>query len=383
MNSAGCVEIPTPTISDLAVFPALGEAWIDLGRELFIDKATLQSINLKESTPVKKQKALFRTCIKRSPPLSWREILHALLRINKGDLAKKVVDTFELPPELLSTTEEVATATIPIKESADSVTSSVPARVNKTEVLGRIRPDSGIYSPSSSTDFATYEKEKPKTAQIPVKAESHVTANSKSEQSPLKIESRDHTSHVSQVKQTNKSLADSDISGGEKCLVVADDGSAPPPSDSISGDKISYKCQQPMTAQIPIIQSELVGSSSSSKTKAYDSAPGSDGEGHYISEEDKEDSLLSSDDFHSAEEIPLDEENENDIDDFTSPTCNSSKNHKDVLFNSDKESIKNQLGKEKTKRLHEAVLNRNVEGIQQCVRGSIGILDQALEVSIV
>ena len=105
MNSSGCVEIPTPTISDLAVFPVLGEVWIDLGR-LLIDEATLQSINLKESTPVKKQKALFRTFIKRSPPLSWREILRALLRINKGDLAKKVVDTFELPPELLSTTDE-------------------------------------------------------------------------------------------------------------------------------------------------------------------------------------------------------------------------------------------------------------------------------------
>ena len=75
----------------------------DLGRALSIDDQTIQAINQKFPTAVKKQKEVFRAYLKTCPHPNWNDIINALEMIGKGDIAQQVIDTFELPQELLAT----------------------------------------------------------------------------------------------------------------------------------------------------------------------------------------------------------------------------------------------------------------------------------------
>ena len=99
---AGDETVSSPTIKELAIFPSLGDTWKDLGAALSIDEETLQSINKKFSNLVKKQKELFRAYLKSNPNPTWSDIIDALVKIGKDDIARKVVDTFNLSPEIHS-----------------------------------------------------------------------------------------------------------------------------------------------------------------------------------------------------------------------------------------------------------------------------------------
>ena len=142
---AGDEPVSSPTIRELAIFPSLGDAWENLGAALSIDEETLQSINKKFSNSVKKQKELFRAYLKSNPNPTWGDIIDALVKIRKDDIARKVVDTFNLSPKLLATGLKQMSAK-PVRPSSSLAKSRVepdtaelePARVSKTEAHSSI-----------------------------------------------------------------------------------------------------------------------------------------------------------------------------------------------------------------------------------------------------
>ena len=97
----GNEQLPPPTIRELAIFPLLEDSLEDLGRALSIDEQTIRAINENSSTAVKNQKEVFRAYLKTCRQPTWSDIVNALETIGKGDIAQQVIDTFELPQELL------------------------------------------------------------------------------------------------------------------------------------------------------------------------------------------------------------------------------------------------------------------------------------------
>ena len=139
LTPAGDEPVSSPTIRELAVFPSLGDAWKDIGTALSIDNETLQSINEKSSNLVKKQKELFRAYLKSNPNPTWSDIINALVKIRKDDIARKVIDTFNLSPKLLATTQtqmsgKSVSSSLAMSRVKPDTAELEPARVSKTEV---------------------------------------------------------------------------------------------------------------------------------------------------------------------------------------------------------------------------------------------------------
>ena len=90
---------------------------------------------------MKKQKELFRAYLKSNPNPTWSDIIDALVKIGKEDIARKVVDTFNLSPKLLATAvsqtpgKSVRPTSSLAKSRVEPDTAELePARVSKTEV---------------------------------------------------------------------------------------------------------------------------------------------------------------------------------------------------------------------------------------------------------
>lgn len=147
----GDEPVSSPTIRELAVFPSLGDAWENLGAALSIDEETLKSINEKSSNSVKKQRELFRVYLKSNPNPTWSDIVDALVRIKKQDIARRVIDTFSLSPELLAIAQKSIRPRSSLAKSRvePDTAELVPARVSKTEV----HPSIVVKSHSSGKSF--------------------------------------------------------------------------------------------------------------------------------------------------------------------------------------------------------------------------------------
>lgn len=137
--------VSAPTIMELAVLPSLGHSWKDLGTALSIEDEILQSINKKFPTVVKKQKELFRAYLKANPNPTWSDIINALVNIRKDDIARKVVDTFSLSPDLLATAKKSirARSSLAISRVEADTAELLPERVSKTEVHSSTMYSSG------------------------------------------------------------------------------------------------------------------------------------------------------------------------------------------------------------------------------------------------
>ena len=144
----------SPTIRELAIFPSLGDAWEDLGTALSISAETLKWINKKSSNSVKKQRELFRAYLKSNPNPTWSDIIDALVKIGKDDIARKVVDTFNLSSKLLATAvsqtsgKSIRPTSSLAKSRVEPDTAELEsARVSKTEVHSSIQ---NVAKPHSS-----------------------------------------------------------------------------------------------------------------------------------------------------------------------------------------------------------------------------------------
>lgn len=306
----------------------LEDVWEDLGRALSIDDKTLQSINQKFTTPIKKQKELFRTYLRNCLHPTWDDIIRALLKIGKLHIAENVVETLQLPQELLTTANKSGKL---LKKSTTNLVELdaplVPAKISKAELHDKydmsVSDESGIFSsissskhqvvsevefPSSPQSFnysdssaikgnsATAQiprlganggkkddhsdplminKGKPFTAQLPLKPKPDVVADDNEESNPSMINSI--TDHVLPNR-------------AKSCVLTTDSSSTPP---------LTLNKEQPQTIQDPI---KLVG------TKAFDGAVCNKGD--KLSDEN---SSLSSGEFHSAEEMQLDDKDKSGV----------------------------------------------------------------------
>ena len=134
-----------PSIGELATLPLLGgEAWKEVGKYLFIDDLTIQLIDRKFSTPIKKQKELFRTYWKKSSRPSWEDVLYALVKIGKRDVGKQIIETYDLPQGLLS---DVASS-LPVHSASSTAGGASVASV-----------DTGISTATADTTAVTNSSE--------------------------------------------------------------------------------------------------------------------------------------------------------------------------------------------------------------------------------
>ena len=361
---------PLPTIKELAVFPLLDDVWEDLGRALSIDDQTLQLINQKFSTPIKKQKELFRTYLKNCLCPTWSDIIQALVKIGKYNVAKDVVDTFLLPQELLRTAKELKEPIdLSTKSATDMVDFDVPARI---ELHHKNDPDdSGVISWDGSTksrvvadgqfesgdlskfksisqtddlsardnEVHSYEpntaehlilnKKRAKTSQVlpttswpKLRVESDCASERKpvTAQLPIKTEPRI-------VADDGGSMASPGLLHHGDPLITHDGGSPPPSKKQTHNHKsLTLNKERPRTAQIPIKLGPVEGKSKdgaltkdcgrddrlkqqwmSHKSELSTSPSGANLQDITATRYSSGNDSLSSDDFLSAEELPLDE----------------------------------------------------------------------------
>ena len=408
-ESTGDHDIPPPTKRDLVVFPELGDAWEDLGRSLSFDEQTLQLIKQNSSTPVKRQKQLFRTYLKISSRPSWRVLVNALYRIGKRDVAVKVVDEFQLPRELLRPANN-RTSWID-----SGFYSSLEITSDTSQIPVRAQPHDQVVSGPNAKNNANSatlisDKQRPQTAQIPVviRAKPCAVADGGAGSSPLSFQSRNHDlkfnqskSKTSQVhvrtprvvadgggEQSPQSLQsfdyesdDSKFSGSKSMTSqvqvnikprVEADGGSPSPSSSLEDTKFDKK--RPWTTRVSLKPEPVV--SSGPRVKDYDSALVEGVDVYFKSEGERslEGDGLSSGDYHSAEDVPLDDRNySNELTSIESPQNSI---NAEVLSN-----INQDERKAYNKRLMKgAILNRNIEAIYQCVGEMVDMLNEHLEV---
>ena len=166
-------------MAELGTLPLLGvDAWKNIGKCLSINDLIIQLIDEKFSTPIKKQKELFRTYLKKCPNPSWRDVLYSLVSVGKEDVAKNVAEVFELPQEILPTVQSsLKRHSLPVVgiDEVDFIPSHSD-RVSKTELHFQLDPLLPISMPKlheDSDDSATTKGGhsplaiKSRTAQIP------------------------------------------------------------------------------------------------------------------------------------------------------------------------------------------------------------------------
>ena len=291
----GDEPISAPTIKELAVFPTLGDAWEGLGTALSIDDETLRSINKKSPNLVKKQRELFRAYLKTNPNPTWSDIINALVKIKKEDIARKVIDTFNLSPELLDTaltqTSGKSISSIAVHRVEPDTAQLVPVRVSKTEVHSLASSSSGkpIAKPRiESDDGATLLTEvlTADTANVSTRVSRTEILSSKKLDRPIFDSNRPRPKQPRLVSDDGVEETDSYFP-----VVERDSASSPPDDDG------ELKSIPTPFGSDPIGDSE-VHSSISTSDREFSFRKGS--------ELSPEENSPSSDDFHSAEETPLD-----------------------------------------------------------------------------
>ena len=280
------VQMPPPTIRDLATFPLLEDAWENFGRALSIDQQSLQSIKHKFPTPAKQQKELFRTYLKTNLNPNWTDIINALIAIGKEAIARQVIDTLELPQELLAT----AWKSVNLSASSAAVSAS-SMRVSKTEIHSykavghsdsdKLMQKSRVVSDDGAISLAEETIKPPPPATF------------------SRISKTEILTSVSQgVGHPHSDLGKPLI----KSRVVSDDG-------AIEETDSHFESKEP-SSSLPLIERRLKSShleSDSGQTFGDTNNPSeSDGESNVDKQSSENNNSFSSDDFHSAEETPLD-----------------------------------------------------------------------------
>ena len=297
---AGEEHISSPTIRELAVFPTLGDAWKNLGTALSIDDQTLQLINRNFPSLIKKQRELFRAYLNANPSPTWRDIIDALVKIGKQDIARKVIDTFDLSQELLAMAAQksIGTGSLLTSRVESDIGHLVPARLSKTEVLsstlvsplGSGKPQAKPHAKRQivSDDGAALSAE----ATVDIATPTTSTRLSKTERfSPKNVGHPHFDSSIPPPKS--------------RARIVSDDGKSSPAKDTDNQFQMVSMSLPPYERKFETTQMP-VGSDSIDGGQVHSSISISDGE--LIISEDRqlsEDNSLSSGDFHSAEEAPL------------------------------------------------------------------------------
>ena len=289
----GDEQFHPPTIRDLATFPSLEDAWEDFGRALLIDYQTLQSIKYKFPTSLKRQKELFRTYLKTNLNPNWADIINALVVIGKEAIARQVIDTLELPQELLAT----ARKSINLSASSATGSGSTPAsvRVSKTEILA-----------SKAVSYSDSDKSMQKSRVVSDDGTISLAEETIEPAAPavsLRISkteilmSKDVGGHP--LSDFNKPLI--------KSRVVSNDGATEETDSHFEP-----------SASLPPIERKLKTSRESYSSQTFSDAnyPFSSDREFTVDKRSSEISnSLSSDDFHSAEETPLDISEKSTIED--------------------------------------------------------------------
>ena len=263
---------------DLATFPSLEDAWEQLGRALSLDQQSLQLIKHKFPTSAKQQKELFRTYLKTNLNPNWTDIINALVAIGKQAIARQVVDTLELPQEILATGTD---------SSASSSGTAVPAsvRVSKTEIhaykaVGHSDSDKSMLKSRVVSDDGAISSQAEKTTTASVPA----TFSRISKTELLTSTSKGVVGHP----RSNLSKPFT------KSRVVSDDGA----TEETDGQFESQ--EDPSSTSFPLTERRLKGSHLESDSGQIFDDP------HEDKQSSESNHSFSSDDFHSAEETPVD-----------------------------------------------------------------------------
>ena len=297
----GDEHVSSPTIKELAVFPSLDDAWEDLGTALSINEETLRSISQKFPNLVKKQRELFRAYLKTNPSPTWSDIINALVRINKEDIARKVIDAFNLSPELLIVAKKSTktSSSLAARRVEPDTAEPIPARISKTEVHSstpaksfssdkplpkhRIESDNGaVFSAKVTADSATVTPTFTRISKTEVLSAKKLDPSEPRSKHPRVVS--DDGGGASPVEETDSALQ----------MVERDSASLPP------DDERELKSIHMHFSSDPI--SDMIERSSVSV---------SDREQSFLKmgRQSSQESSPSSEDFHSAEETPLNIEN--------------------------------------------------------------------------
>ena len=291
--------VPPPTIRDLATFPLLEDALEEFGRALSIDQKSFQSIKHKFPTPVKQQKELFRTYLKTNLNPNWTDIINALVTIGMQSIARQVVDTLELPQELLAT-------------GGTTVPASTP-RVSKTEIhaykpAGRSDSDKSIPKSRVVSDNGAGRSDSDKS--IPksrVVSDDGAILLTEENIKPAAPATFSRVSKTEILTSTSKG-AGHHLSDFSKPLIrsrVVSDSGMMEETDS------HFESREPSALFSPIERRLKRGHLESDSGQIFsDTNNASDSDGEIsLDGEDKQsskNSSFSSSEFHSAEETPLD-----------------------------------------------------------------------------
>ena len=280
--------VSAPTIKELAVFPTLGNAWKDLGTALSIDDETLQSINKKSLNLVKKQRELFRAYLRSTRNPAWSDIINALVKIKKVDIARKVIDTFSLSSELLAT---ALTQTSGKSNSA------------------RVEPDRGDLVPTSRTDVhPSYlsKLSKPRIQSDSGTLSAEVLTADTATVTP--VSKRVSKTEVISLKKLGRSLFDPSKPQPKQPRLVSDDGGRASPVEET--DSYLPMVERDSASLPPEGEGELLSVQMHFSSDPMGDSNSSISGGFSFRQEvrrSSEDNSPSSSDFHSAEETPLEE----------------------------------------------------------------------------
>jgi hypothetical protein len=247
---------------------------------------------------VKKQKELFRAYLKGNPNPAWSDIINALVKIRKDDIAKKVIDTFNLSPKLLATAPKwmsgesiIPSSSLGARVEPDTA-ELVPARVSKPDP--RIEPDGGIFSVADAATFTPVSKGVSKTEVLSSKKldRPHTDPRKPQPRQP-RIVSDDGGGGSSPAEETDSYFP----------MVERESASLPPEGD-----------RELQSIQMRFSSDPMGGDSNSSVSGALSF--------RQEVQQSSRDSSPSSSDFHSAEEAPLEEPD--------SSSQKTTKSHRDV-----------------------------------------------------
>jgi hypothetical protein len=284
-------------IDKLAVIPTLDDAWEDLGASLSIDEETLQSIGKKSSNLVKKQKDMFRAYLKSNPNPTWSDIIDALVRIKKQDIARKVIDTFSLSPELLATAQKSIrpSSSLAISRVEPDTAEPVPARVSKTEVHSSFIAKSH----SSGKPFPKPRIESDGGTTLSAGDLSADTATA------TPVSKRVSRTEIHSSKKFDCPPFDSSKPQPIEHRLVSDDGFEETDSHLPGVERNSASSPSVDEGELKSIPTPF-GSDPIKDREGRSSISGSDRELSFRKESEPPSPSPSSDDFHSAEESPLD-----------------------------------------------------------------------------
>ena len=279
----------------------LEDAWEDLGRALSIDDQTLRSINQKFPTAAKKQKEIFRVYLKMHP--TWSDIINALVTIGRENIARQVLDTFELPQQLLSTRASNSLAANCVKLNTPLTSTRIIKSEMQSSKLDSGRPPQmpSIVSNDGPTSSAN--------STVTAKLASRVVSAKKSKTGihSSKNVNYPHSDYGKRMSMPCIDGASLPTEMTNRQFQLEDHNSTP---SALNERKIK-------TVQLPLgldsindsFEQEINVFTISGSAREYNSTKRED---QRLSSSSPDQGLMSpcSDDFHSAEETPLDVSNE-------------------------------------------------------------------------